>query len=79
MASIKVSNSSNSSKKKTYLNTPINTELFNEFKKKVIDKKLSLNTVLELFMNDIVDGSIDIKFEKNDDDIVVPKLRFNGD
>lgn len=79
MASIKVSNSSNSSKKKTYINTPINTELFNEFKKKVIDKKLSLNTVLELFMNDIVDGSIDIKFEKNDDDIVVPKLRFKGD
>lgn len=79
MASIKVSNSSNSSKKKTYINTPVNTELFNEFKKKVIDKKLSLNTVLELFMNDIVDGSIDIKFEKNDDDIVVPKLRFNGD
>lgn len=76
MASIKISDSL---KKKSYLNTPINTELFNEFKKKVIDKKLSLNTVLELFMNDIVDGSIDIKFEKNDDDIVVPKLRFNGD
>ena len=76
MASIKISDSS---KKKSYLNTPINTELFNEFKKKVIDKKLSLNTVLEMFMSDIVNGDIEIKFEKNDDDIVVPKLRFKGD
>lgn len=76
MASIKISNSS---KKKSYLNTPINTELFNEFKKKVIDKKLSLNTVLEMFMSDIVDGNIEIKFEKNDDDIVVPKLKFKGE
>lgn len=66
-------------KKKSYINTPVDSDLFTEFKTAVTSKKLNINTILELFMKDFITGEISIKFEMNDDDIVVPKLKYKGD
>ena len=66
-------------KKKSYINTPVDSDLFKEFKSVVTSKKLRINTILELFMKDFITGDINIKFEMNDDDIVVPKLKYKGD
>lgn len=66
-------------KKKSYINTPVDSDLFAEFKIAVTSKKLNINTILELFMKDFITGEISIKFEMNDDDIVVPKLKYKGD
>lgn len=66
-------------KGKSYINTPIDSDLFKEFKAVVTNKKLRINTVLELFMKDFITGEINIKFEMNNDDIVVPKLKYKGD
>lgn len=66
-------------KKKSYINTPVDSDLFAEFKTAVTSKKLNINTILELFMKDFTTGEISIKFEMNDDDIVVPKLKYKGD
>ena len=66
-------------KKKSYINTPVDADLFAEFKTAVTSKKLKINTILELFMKDFTTGKISIKFEMNNDDIVVPKLKYKGD
>lgn len=66
-------------KKKSYINTPVDADLFAEFKIAVTSKKLKINTILELFMKDFITGEISIKFEMNNDDIVVPKLKYKGD
>ena len=49
--------------KKT-LNTPIDLDLFNQFKSECARYGLNMNTVLELLMNDFINGNYAITFSK---------------